>query len=51
MTKAEIEAAFRLLPIHPDGFSSLGFQFDGAFFVDNAFQWVFPLHGDGDCWT
>lgn len=28
MAKADIKSAFRLLPIHPSGFNSLGFQFD-----------------------
>ncbi|CAJ0934108.1 unnamed protein product, partial [Ranitomeya imitator] len=36
MAKADIEAAFRLLPIHPDGFNSLGFQFNGSFYVDKC---------------
>lgn len=31
MAKTDIKAAFRLLPIDPVGFNSLGFQFDGYF--------------------
>lgn len=34
MAKADNESAFRLLPIHPEGFSLLGFKFDGQFFID-----------------
>ncbi|XP_073525387.1 microtubule-associated serine/threonine-protein kinase 4-like [Phyllobates terribilis] len=36
MAKVDVEAAFRLLPIHPDSFNSLGFQFDGSFYVDKC---------------
>lgn len=34
MAKADIQSAFRLLPIHPLGFNSLGFHFDGQIFID-----------------
>lgn len=34
LAKADIQSAFRLLPIHPSGFNSLRFQFDKMFFVD-----------------
>lgn len=43
IAKANVEAAFRLFPINPDGFSSLGFQFDGIFFVDKCLPIGFSL--------
>lgn len=36
LAKADIKSAFRLLPIHPDGFNSLGFQFEGKYFFDKC---------------
>ncbi len=36
MAKADIESAFRLLPVHPDDFQLLGIQVDGKYFVDKA---------------
>jgi len=36
MAKADIESAFRLLPVHPSDFQLLGIQLDGQFFVDKA---------------
>ena len=36
MAKADIESAFRLLPIYPGDFELLGIKFDGKFFVDKA---------------
>lgn len=36
LAKADIESAFRLLPIHPDDFSLLGIKFQGQFYVDKA---------------
>ncbi|XP_070586874.1 uncharacterized protein [Erythrolamprus reginae] len=36
MGKCDIKSAFRLLPIHPEDFDLLGFQFEGGFFVDRA---------------
>lgn len=40
MAKADIESAFRLLPVHPEDFCLLGFWFEGGYFVD----WVLPFH-------
>lgn len=34
MAKTDIEAAFRLLPVHPDSFCWLGCRWDGGFYVD-----------------
>ncbi|XP_040273667.1 uncharacterized protein LOC120989530 [Bufo bufo] len=34
LAKMDIEAAFRLLPIHPDSLHLLGFQWEGCFYVD-----------------
>lgn len=36
LAKCDIESAFRLLPIHPEDFWLLGFQFDGGFYFDKA---------------
>ncbi len=36
MAKADIESAFRLLPIHPDDFQLLGIRIGDKFFVDKA---------------
>ena len=36
LAKCDIKSAFRLLPVHPDDFELLGFQFDGKFFFDKA---------------
>lgn len=36
MAKTDIEAAFRLLPVHPDSFRWLGCFWDGGFFVDRC---------------
>ena len=36
LAKCDIESAFRLLPIHPQDFWLLGFQFNGAFYFDKA---------------
>jgi hypothetical protein len=36
MAKADIESAFRLLPIHPDDFHLLGIRVDRLFYVDKA---------------
>ncbi|XP_070586420.1 uncharacterized protein [Erythrolamprus reginae] len=36
MGKCDIKSAFRLLPIHPEDFDLLGFQFEGGGFVDRA---------------
>lgn len=36
MAKADIESAFRLLPVHPQDFCLLGFQFEGSYYVDRA---------------
>lgn len=36
MAKCNIKSAFRLLPVPPDDFRLLGFQFDNMFFVYSA---------------
>lgn len=36
MAKTDIEAAFRLLPVHPDSFQFLGCFWDGGYFVDKC---------------
>ena len=36
MAKADIQSAFRLLPIHPSDFELLGIKVAGQFFVDKA---------------
>ena len=36
MAKSDIEAAFRLLPVHPDSFRLLGCHWEGQFYVDKC---------------
>ena len=36
MAKADIESAFRLLPIHPEDFALLGIKVQGLYYVDKA---------------
>ncbi|XP_072051535.1 uncharacterized protein [Amphiura filiformis] len=36
MAKADIESAFRLLPVHPEDFQLLGMKLNNQFFVDKA---------------
>lgn len=36
LAKADIESAFRLLPVHPDSFHLLGCTWNGAFYVDRC---------------
>lgn len=36
MAKTDIEAAFRLLPVHPDSFCLLGCYWDNSFYVDRC---------------
>lgn len=36
MAKADIESAFRLLPVHPEDFCLLGFWFEGGYYIDRA---------------
>lgn len=43
MAKADIKSAFRLLPICPSGFNSLGFHFDGQFFFDKCLPMGYTL--------
>lgn len=43
MAKADIKSAFRLLPIHPCGFNSLGFQFDDQYYFDKSLPMGFTL--------
>lgn len=42
MAKADIQSAFRLLPIHPEDFCHRGFQFEGGFYVDMVMIWDYP---------
>lgn len=39
MAKADIESTFRLLPMYPDDFCLLGFQFGGFSIMTRAFLW------------
>lgn len=34
MAKTDIESAFRILPVHPDDFSLLGFKWEDAYYYD-----------------
>lgn len=43
MAKADIKSAFRLLPINPLGFNSLGFQFDNNYYFDKCLPMGFTL--------
>lgn len=43
MAKADIKSAFRLLPIIPSGFNSLGFYFDGMYYFDKCLPMGFTL--------
>lgn len=36
MAKADIESAFRLLPVHPSDFELLGMNVNNQFYVDKA---------------
>ena len=36
MAKADIQSAFRLLPVHPEDFQLLGMKVKGSFFVDKS---------------
>ncbi|XP_077783928.1 uncharacterized protein LOC144327573 [Podarcis muralis] len=36
LAKCDIESAFRLLPVHPEDFWLLGFQFEGKYYFDKA---------------
>ena len=36
MAKCDVEAAFRLLPVHPHDFKFLGFKFEGNYYVGKA---------------
>ena len=36
MAKADIESTFRLLPVHPEDFCSLGIMVNDNFYVDKA---------------
>lgn len=36
LAKTDIKSAFRLLPISPSAFISLGFYFDGGFYFDKS---------------
>lgn len=43
MAKADIKSAFRLLPVHPQCFSSLGFHFNGLFYFDRCMPMGFSF--------
>lgn len=43
LVKADVKSAFRLLPISPAAFSSLGFYFDGFYFFDKCLPMGFSL--------
>ena len=34
IAKADIEAAFRIIPVHPSDYHMLGFTFEGHYFYD-----------------
>ena len=36
MAKSDIKSAFRLIPIHPDDYSKLGFKYMGKFYYDRC---------------
>lgn len=36
MAKSDVEAAFRLLPVHPQSFHLLGCFWQGSYFVDRC---------------
>ena len=36
MAKSDIKSAFHLLPVHPDDFDLLGFNFKGSFYYDKC---------------
>ena len=36
LAKADIESAFRLLPVHPDDFELLGIKFQNMYYIDKA---------------
>lgn len=36
MVKTDIESAFRLIPVHPEDYHLLGFQWDGAFYYEKV---------------
>ncbi|KAJ1148816.1 hypothetical protein NDU88_001642 [Pleurodeles waltl] len=36
LAKTDIESAFRLLPVHPDDYHLLGFQFQGEYYYDQC---------------
>ena len=42
ISKADIESAFRIIPVHPTSYHLLGFAFDGDYYFD-VFQWDAPL--------
>lgn len=43
VSKADIKSAFRLLPVCPEGFNSLGFQFEGGYYFDKCSPMGFSL--------
>lgn len=43
LAKADIKSAFRLFPIDPSGFNSMGFQFNGNYYFDKCLQMGFTL--------
>ena len=47
MAKADIQAAFRILPVHPDDYRLLGFTWDGSIFYDRRL----PMGASSSCAT
>lgn len=43
IAKADIKSAFRLLPVSPAGFNSLGIYFEGGYYVDKCLPMGFTL--------
>lgn len=43
LAKADIKSAFRLLPVHPQGFNSLGFQFLNKYYFDKCMPMGFSM--------
>lgn len=41
--KADVKSSFRLLPVNPAGFNSLGIYFDGGFYFDKCLSMGFTL--------
>ena len=44
IAKADIESAFRIIPISPLDYHLLGFMVDGQYFMPDAYQWAARFH-------